>query len=163
MLATLVLGAIGGFTATWVMRSVALQFGIVSHPNPIVMDHRRPVQYLGGLGIILCASLAWLLMDADAKPIPWIAVSGFAAFGLLGLLDDLSPLQPLTKFRAQFAICVVVISAAHVVHTTAMPSRIVGRIWAEVFGSSIWLVAVVNAVNFIDVCGIAVLINRRSG
>jgi UDP-GlcNAc:undecaprenyl-phosphate/decaprenyl-phosphate GlcNAc-1-phosphate transferase len=148
MLATLAVGAFGGFAATWLMRQLALEFGIVSHPNPIARDYRGSVPYLGGPGIAIGAALALYLAPGADPHLRWPVVGGFIAFALLGLVDDLSPLQPLPKFLAQFAICAIV----NLLHPTWSLWKITGWVWVDLFGASLWLVMIVNAVNFVDVC-----------
>lgn len=136
------------------VRAVALRAGIVNHPNPHVPQHRRPVAYLGGVGIALGLVVAWggatlaMRFGAAQGEAPSIAARVFlpgALFLVLGVWDDLRVLSPRTKFVAQVAVALVAVGWG---------------CWAPLTGlevvdgavSAILVVSFVNAFNMTDVC-----------
>lgn len=149
---TLFVGAaFAGLVATWAMRVIALNFGIVNHPNPIVQDHRTPVPYLGGLGVLLGAAFPLLFTHGFRQN--WLpVVCGLVGFGLVGLVDDLTPLPPSTKFASQLLVALSVVAITFFSHYPGINWPTGGWMWLGILGPCMWLVAVVNAVNFIDVC-----------
>ena len=46
----LVLSLLCALAATWLVKKIALKFGIVDKPNDTVKTHKEPVAYLGGVG-----------------------------------------------------------------------------------------------------------------
>jgi len=121
-------------------------------------SHRIPTPTSGGLGIMAGAAVG-LLVFALLSPAPLTdvdriagALSFAAALGLLGALDDLLDLGAKIKFLAQialallFAIFVARIEAIPITGALNLP---LGKV-AGVIGTALWLVVVVNAVNFMD-------------
>jgi UDP-GlcNAc:undecaprenyl-phosphate GlcNAc-1-phosphate transferase len=148
-LQTLAAAIVLGAGATWLARRLAWQFGIVNHPNAIVPQHTRPIAYLGGVGIAAGTAGALLLadrLDWTAHPVarPDLIVGG-TLFLALGVADDLRPFHPFPKLALQ------VVAAVIVTHLRARfdPSG-VGLLPALL--SLLWIVTLVNAVNFTDVC-----------
>jgi UDP-GlcNAc:undecaprenyl-phosphate/decaprenyl-phosphate GlcNAc-1-phosphate transferase len=140
-----------GFFCTWLMRVVALRFEIVNQPNPIIRDHRVPVPYLGGVGVLLGALISiCLFRGADA--IGWIVLCGFVAFGLLGLLDDLASLSPQVKFVAQILVTLALLAISYFGNDHGVHWELAGRSWLNIALAAFWLVTMVNAMNFVDVC-----------
>jgi UDP-GlcNAc:undecaprenyl-phosphate GlcNAc-1-phosphate transferase len=121
-------------------------------------SHHVPTPTGGGLGIMAGVGVG-LVTFALLAPAPLAgvgkiaAVLGFAsALGLLGAVDDLLDLGARVKFLAQialgllFAVFVARIEAIPVTGAFSLPlGPIVG-----VIGTALWLVVVVNAVNFMD-------------
>jgi UDP-GlcNAc:undecaprenyl-phosphate GlcNAc-1-phosphate transferase len=141
-----------GVLSTWVCRELALKYGIVSNPNPIVPQHTRPVAYLGGAGIGLSFGLSFYLfytlhwpMPLSNAAVPWPFLLSTLGFLVLGLIDDLIILRPRTKLFFQ-----VVVAAHSVLFGLVYPFTRMHLIDCVLSGS--WIVIVVNAFNVTDVC-----------
>ena len=125
-----------------IARRVALAAGAVSRPNPIVSAHRRPVPYLGGVGLVMgyAIALVWLVPGAAAATGPPLArlVTALALM-TLGTWDDLSSLGPLPKLGVESLLC-----GGYLVAT--------GEPWgARLVIEVVLMVMLVNAYNMIDV------------
>jgi UDP-GlcNAc:undecaprenyl-phosphate GlcNAc-1-phosphate transferase len=154
-----------GVAGTALVRRLALHLGIVSQPNPIVAQHTRPVAYLGGLGVAAAAGFAYALARAANVLSPALSqapagehalIAGGFFFLLLGVVDDLWPFRPAVKFVLQ-----TVAATAAVGLGLGYPWT--GWVLLDVSLTVLWIVTLVNAVNFIDVCdglvgGLAVLL-----
>lgn len=141
------LAAAAGAACTWMARAMALRLGIVNHPNPIVPQHRRPVAYLGGLGLAGgIAAVAAVDPGAAFAGVPSAGIGvGGALFLALGLVDDVRPFRPGTKLALQCAAALAAAAAGVVCRGTGVAAL-------DVALSALWLVVMVNAVNFTDVC-----------
>jgi UDP-GlcNAc:undecaprenyl-phosphate/decaprenyl-phosphate GlcNAc-1-phosphate transferase len=139
-----------GVAGTGVARGVAIRLGILNQPNPIVPDHRSPIPYLGGIGLLLGAYLTIAVTvlvsgsTMDGAPL-WLLVGG-AAFLLVGLLDDLLTFSAARKLVLQFG------AAALTILVGAPIPAVTGIAPLDIAFAAFWLVGVVNAVNVIDVC-----------
>lgn len=149
----LLLTAVAGVACTWMVRGLALRRGIVNQPNPLVAQHTRPVAYLGGLGL---AGGLGIGLPAAAVLWPELALlpAGISAGGLaigallflgMGLADDLRAFSPGPKLLLQLAAAGVAAAAGVVGPRTGVPA-------ADVAIAVSWMVLLVNAVNFTDVC-----------
>jgi len=100
------LGVFFGAVCTFMVRRLALKHGIVSHPNPIVPQHTRPVAYLGGAGIFLALLPAFA---AAGIAIPVRIILGAFLAMLIGLIDDLRPMSPALKLGLQLAVALAAV------------------------------------------------------
>jgi UDP-GlcNAc:undecaprenyl-phosphate GlcNAc-1-phosphate transferase len=126
------------------MREAALRFGIVDQPTGPLKRHREPVPYLGGLAIYLAFLLslaATLRFDEDVLG---ILLAG-AIVVLLGLVDDLGQLGPWTKLAGQVVAVLVLLKSGIFIQLTFLP------VWVSIPLSVLWLLAVTNAFNLIDI------------
>lgn len=135
-------GAVGSLVA----RAAAWRFQIVNHPNAIVPQHTTATAYLGGLGVLfgiggalVCAVVFGLQIPDFSLLLPAVL---FCAFGLL---DDLRPFKPLGKFVGQVAIASVALGLGLWIDITGI------RVIDAALGV-LWIVTMVNAFNFTDVC-----------
>lgn len=153
-LALVVLLAAGaGAACTWAARGLALRWGIVNQPNPLVLQHTRSVAYLGGFGLAggialagaaaaaLRPGLALVTEGAPARAI----VIGAVLFLALGLADDLRAFSAAPKLVLQFAAATGTAAAGLVGART-------GFAVADIAIAAFWMVLLVNAVNLTDVC-----------
>jgi UDP-GlcNAc:undecaprenyl-phosphate GlcNAc-1-phosphate transferase len=143
---------LGAFTAAAVlsglltpkMREAALRFGIVDRPDGALKTHREPVPYLGGLAIYLSFLLAL------AATVPFRGeVLGFLLAGsivvILGLVDDLGQLGPWTKLAGQVVAVLILVKSGIYIQLVFLP------VWVSIPLSVLWLLAVTNAFNLIDI------------
>ena len=144
------LAFLSGVVFTWLSRALALRIGFVSHPNPIVPQHTKPIAYLGGAGIVAGGAAVIVLLGylGHLESTCWTIVRlGGCAFLylLLGLVDDLVRLAPLPKFLVQAGLAVIAVLAATAYSFTGL--------WLIDMGLSTLVVLIlVNAFNLIDVC-----------
>ncbi|MGH2931192.1 MAG: MraY family glycosyltransferase, partial [Solirubrobacteraceae bacterium] len=81
----------------------------------------------------------------------WVVVAGACLITLVGAIDDTRPLRPLVKLLGQIAAAVVAVKAGAVVTDVTIP--FVGALQFPNTGgvlTVIWLVALMNMVNFSD-------------
>ncbi len=133
---------VAGVPLVWLARAAAKRTGFVAHPNPIVASHRSPVPYLGGAAI----AVAMLLAGAFVRPaLGTAAVLPGLAFLLLGLADDRRAFAAAPKFALQVAAAGCAVAAGARAPLTGMPI-------ADAMLSGLWILVLVNAFNFVDVC-----------
>jgi UDP-GlcNAc:undecaprenyl-phosphate GlcNAc-1-phosphate transferase len=129
-------------SAVVVLARVALQIGFVAYPNPLIVSHRAPVPYLGGLAIFLATvatlALSQTLLSGNGA-LAWRPLLAAIPLLCVGTLDDYKAFAPLPKLGLQIA-------SAGVGAVAYFPAASPG--W---FLAAIWVVAIVNAVNFLDV------------
>ena len=146
---------ISGILLTIAIRAYAVKYNIVNKPNPIVPQHLKPVAYLGGgaifLGILICSGLAFFLQEtitynifSELKPVAAIAC-GCVLYLAWGIYDDLKQLKPLPKFLGQLFFSIVCVSLG--IHT-----KMFGLPFMNYSFSIFWILFIVNALNFTDVC-----------
>lgn len=140
-----------GLAATVLARAVALRLGVVAPTNPIVAQHVRPIPYLGGAAAFAAAACALALakalgVDGAAAPLASARIAlPAAAFLVLGTVDDARPLRVAPKLALQVAIAIAAVALG--LGDGIAGGRLAGRV-AAAFA----IVAMVNAVNVIDVC-----------
>jgi Fuc2NAc and GlcNAc transferase len=150
MLAHALPGLITAAVASFVVTALVAVWGPVDRPDRR-RNHQAPTPTSAGLGIILgtCLGLAVLGL---AVPGLTLLLALAAGTGLFGALDDVLDLGPRIKLALQvlFALAFAVFGA----HIDALPlapglSLNLGPILG-VLGTTLWIVVVVNAFNFID-------------
>jgi UDP-GlcNAc:undecaprenyl-phosphate GlcNAc-1-phosphate transferase len=127
----------------------------------------RATPALGGLAIlagVLVASLLWLpgtiSLHHTAGTAPgsggtvhtWAIIAGACLITLVGAIDDWRPMVPLVKLIGQIAAALIVVKAGHVV-VTDVTIPFLGTLQLPNAGgvlTVIWLVGLMNVVNFSD-------------
>jgi UDP-GlcNAc:undecaprenyl-phosphate GlcNAc-1-phosphate transferase len=144
-----------GAAATWLSVSFARRYGLMSRPNPIVPQHTTAVAHLGGVGILAGAAATFgvfLLLGragfphsaATAGPPRPYAV-GALLFLTVGVLDDLIRLRAATKFLLQLLATALFLQ-------TGLVGSFTGVGPVDMALSALLTLALVNAINFTDVC-----------
>ncbi|MBC8354849.1 MAG: undecaprenyl/decaprenyl-phosphate alpha-N-acetylglucosaminyl 1-phosphate transferase [Planctomycetes bacterium] len=162
------------FVATFVVRRMALRWGLVDQPNHRKV-HVSPVPLGGGLAIALgvvlpfaAGTLALLLMDQEslAKVVPefalehlegllerlpglWFMLGGALVLMTLGLIDDRRGVDWKIRLFVQFAVATVCVATQGWQLTAFIDVPRVGWI-VSVTLSSIWVVALINSFNMLD-------------
>jgi UDP-GlcNAc:undecaprenyl-phosphate GlcNAc-1-phosphate transferase len=126
----------------------------------------RATPLLGGLAIlagVLVASALWLPATIHLPHVPhtpkgsggvvhvWAIIAGACLICLIGAIDDWRPLNPMVKLFGQIAAAVIAVEGGVIVTNVTIP--FVGSLQFPNAGgvlSAIWLVALMNVVNFSD-------------
>ena len=138
MIGTMIVAVAAGIAGTWCARSLALRLGHVAHPNPLVVQHTRPVAYLGGVGVAIGTA-------ATMTAVPlwlWFPALLFLA---LGIADDARPFAPHEKLALQAGVASVAVLLGYSSNWSANP-------WVNGVIGWMWIIVLVNAVNVTDVC-----------
>jgi len=92
--------------STPLIRALAIQTGVVDHPDDARKIHRKPVAYLGGVAVFLgllagIAASYSIDMPASFRPIPVTIVLGMIAITATGVGDDVWGWDPRFKIMGQ--------------------------------------------------------------
>jgi UDP-GlcNAc:undecaprenyl-phosphate GlcNAc-1-phosphate transferase len=139
--------AVATLIAGWLtprLREAAIRFGIVDRPDGRLKTQREPVPYLGGLAIYLAFLLALALTLRFSEHVLGILLAGSIVV-ILGLIDDLGQLGPWIKLAGQLVAVGVLIKSGIYIQLTFLPPVVAVAL------SVLWLLAVTNAFNLIDV------------
>ncbi len=129
---------------TPVVAAAAARFGIVDRPDGRLKTHGAPVPYLGGLALGLAFFISLSLLFRYDQRMTGILLAGAVAL-LLGLVDDLGSLSWRAKFAGQGLAVLVLLKSGIMMDVAALPG------WANVTLSALWLLALTNALNLIDI------------
>ena len=141
---TFLLAAVLSAWLTPRVREAAVRFGIVDRPDGKLKTHREPVPYLGGLAIYLAFLVALALSLRFSEPVLGMLLAGSIVV-IVGLIDDLGQLGPWIKLAGQIvAVSVLIKSGIYIKLVFLHPALGVAI-------SVLWLLAVTNAFNLIDV------------
>lgn len=129
---------------TPIVIEAALTYDIVDRPDGNLKQHQRPVAYLGGIAVYL-SFLATLALTFDFSNEVLGLLLAATIVILLGIIDDLKPLGPKVKLMGQVIAIFVLIKCGIYIDITALPD------WLGIFMTFVWMLAVINAFNIIDV------------
>lgn len=137
-------GACLAIPVTLLMRKLAWRTQFLCRPNPLIVTHREPVAYLGGVGLWLAAAtlLAALGLFAPAAwdlGAQWKLLFAVLPLLLMGTVDDGFVFRPAAKFALQ--IVAAACSVAFYFSPFGIPFLL----------ALLCVVTLVNAVNFLDV------------
>ena len=142
------------FASTPLVKSFAYKVGAIDVPKDNRRMHKKPIPRLGGLAIFLGFIFSVLIFADINRQIQGILL-GAVMIVILGVLDDIMTLRALPKFLIQIAAAGVAVYHGNVIQyisnpvlTSASPYLNLGS-WAIPI-TIIWIVAITNAVNFID-------------
>jgi UDP-GlcNAc:undecaprenyl-phosphate GlcNAc-1-phosphate transferase len=131
--------------ATPLMREAAVRFGIVDRPDGRLKRQPEPVPYLGGIAIYLSFLLALTAtLRFDSTEVLGLLLAGAIAV-ILGLIDDFGVLSPGAKLAGQVVAVLTLMNASIYIKLSFLPP------WLAVALSFLWLLAITNAFNIIDV------------
>lgn len=141
-----VCAAVVSFAATPIIKVLAKKVGAMDIPKDERRMHKIPIPRMGGLAIFLGFMVSVLIFGKMNREIQGILL-GAVIIVILGVMDDILTLHALPKFIVQiFAAVVVVLHGCRIEHFMGfvLPE------WLSYPVSVIWIVAITNAVNFID-------------
>ena len=145
--------------------ALARRVGAVDRPRERGLS-RRETPLLGGLAIlaaVLVAGLIWLPAKIYLSPVPhgphgpggvvhmWTVIAGACVITVVGAIDDIWDLPPAAKLLGQIAAAVLAVEGGAVVTSVTLP--FLGSLQFPNAGgvlTVIWLVALMNVVNFSD-------------
>lgn len=143
---TLLVAAAISFCTTPLIKLLARKVGAMDVPKDERRMHHRPIPRMGGLAIFLGFIVSFLIFGEINREIQGILL-GAVIIIILGVLDDILTLKALPKFLVQLvAAVIVVLHGCCIEHFLgfSLPA------WLSYPISVIWIVAITNAVNFID-------------
>lgn len=143
-LLTFVLSFLLCLRLTPIFREAALKFGIMDRPQGPLKKQAEPVPYLGGLAVYLSFLLATGLTYQYSREVLGILLAG-AIIVILGLIDDLGVLSPRAKLLGQFVASCVLVKASIFIKLAVFPE------WVAILLTVLWVVAITNAFNLIDI------------
>lgn len=139
-------GAIITATVTPVLAAWARRSNYLDIPNHR-SSHAVPTPRIGGVALVLAVVTGALILDAlgtglDRRTV--IVLAGALGIALLGLVDDFQHLPALVRLAVQGAIATAVVMF--------QPASTVPAIagWFGVLLTVLWVVALINAYNFMD-------------
>lgn len=142
----LLTAAVLAFAVTPLVKKLAQKVGAIDVPTDGRRMHHTPIPRMGGLAIFiafLTSVLIFAKIDTEVRGI----LLGAAIIVILGVLDDIITLHALLKFLVQIlAAVLVVLHGCRIEHFMGfqLPQ------WLSYPVSVVWIVAITNAVNFID-------------
>lgn len=103
--------------ATVLCRSLAMRWGVIDRPDDLVKTHKKPVAYLGGIGI-LCGFLVGILTgslcvseELTTYGMRWLIIITVGAFAAcaVGVADDIWDLSPKRKLLGQILAATILV------------------------------------------------------
>lgn len=155
MLGAVILAAGVSFLATPLVKLLAYKVGAIDVPKDNRRMHKTPIPRLGGLAIVIAFIFSVLIfakIDTQTKGI----LLGAVIIVVLGVLDDIMALPALPKFAIQILASVIVVLHGCRIEFLSNPLPGTGATylalpeWLSISITVIWIVAITNAVNFID-------------
>ena len=144
--------AITAFGITPVFRKIARGAKLLDYPGGRKLQ-ASPVAYLGGLAVAAPITLGSLLIiftsiSIDLKNQFFLGlILPSLAIAFIGLLDDLYQLPPWPRFIAQSGVGVI---TSLVLYLSAGGVKLFDNPWINGFLTSLWVVVIINALNFMD-------------
>ena len=144
----LLVAAVLAFAVTPLVKRLAQRVGAMDVPTDGRRMHHRPIPRMGGLAIFTAFLVSTLLfafpeIDREVRGI----LLGALIIVILGVLDDIFTLHAGLKFVVQIVAAVVtVLHGCRIEHFMGLQLAT----WLSYPVSVIWIVAITNAVNFID-------------
>lgn len=128
---------------TPIARRVAWRSGLTDQPTSRKV-HTEPMPLLGGAAIFIAVIIA-LAAFGDRQYVAQLAgiLIGATLMSFLGLWDDRRPIRPLMKLAAQLGVVGVLIASGILVQLT-------GSLALDVLITVLWVMAITNAINFMD-------------
>lgn len=126
------------------VREAAVRFGIVDRPDGRLKTQREPVAYLGGLAVALGVMVSVGVTFRFERDLLAMLL-GASTVLVLGLVDDLGSLSPRVKLAGQVLAALVLVKGGVRMDLVFLPD------WVEYPLTVLWVVAVTNAFNLVDI------------
>ena len=166
VLLSVALAVVISFVATPFVKRMAYKVGAIDVPKDNRRMHKMPIPRLGGLAIYIAFLFTVLVFGNIDLQMQGILL-GSVMIVVLGVLDDSMTLNALPKFLVQIAAAGIAVYHGCTIQFlsnpnvfSAMPYFDLG--WLSIPVTIIWIVAITNAVNFIDgldglACGVSAI------
>ncbi len=150
----LIVAAAVSFATTPMVKRVAYKVGAIDVPKDARRMHDHPIPRLGGLAIFLGFMLSVLLFVQMERPVRGLLI-GAVIIVVLGVLDDIMALRALPKFLVQIGAAWIAVYFGNVIEYLSNPILTSAEPYLDLGGFAVpvtivWIVAITNAVNFID-------------
>ena len=134
------------FSLYWtpLMRKAAMQLGVVDKPDGFLKKHEDAVPYLGGLAVFLAFLFTVGVLTDFGQETLGLLLSGSIVL-MVGLLDDFGAMSPAQKLLGQTLAALVLVKSGTYIKLDFLP------IWVAIPLTVLWILAVTNAVNIIDI------------
>ena len=148
----LIVVLVTAFVITPVFRSIARKLKILDYPGGRKLQ-ANPVAYLGGLAIITPITLGSFLLlftslSIDLKQQLYLGlILPALAIAIIGLIDDVYQLPPWPRFISQSAVGLI---TAFILYLSGSGVEVFGNQLLNSVATIFWVVAIINALNFID-------------
>ena len=154
MLAAMAAAVAISFLSTPLVKTLAYKVGAIDVPKDNRRMHKVPIPRLGGLAIFLAFLLSALIFADIDRQLQGILL-GAVIIVVLGALDDVLALKALPKLIVQIIAAGVAVYHGCVIQFISNPNVFSNATylnlgWRSVPITIIWIVAITNAVNFID-------------
>ena len=154
MLAAMAAAVAISFLSTPLVKTLAYKVGAIDVPKDNRRMHKVPIPRLGGLAIFLAFLLSALIFADIDRQLQGILL-GAVIIVVLGALDDVLALKALPKLIVQIIAAGVAVYHGCVIQFISNPNVFSSATylnlgWLSVPITIIWIVAITNAVNFID-------------
>ena len=154
LMAALLAAGLIYFLATPLVKNLAYKVGAIDVPKDNRRMHHEPIPRLGGLAIFI-AFLFTVIVLADIDRTTRGILLGAIMIVILGVMDDIMTLKALPKFLVQIAAAGVAVYHGCVIQFISNPNIFspldyLNLGWLSIPVTIIWIVAITNAVNFID-------------
>jgi len=154
LIGALVVAGLISYFATPLVKSLAYKVGAIDVPKDNRRMHKTPIPRLGGLAIFIAFLFAVIIFGKIDQQMQGILL-GAIMIVVLGVLDDIMTLRALPKFLVQIAAAGVVVYHGCTIQFISNPNvfsdiAYINLGWLAAPVTIIWIVAITNAVNFID-------------
>jgi len=154
LILALVVAIVIAFAATPHVKNLAYKVGAIDVPKDERRMHKQPIPRLGGLAIYIAFLFSALIFGDIDRQMQGILL-GSVMIVVLGVLDDIMTLKALPKFLVQIAAAGVAVYHGCIIEFFSNPNvfsqtAYLNLGWLSVPVTIIWIVAITNAVNFID-------------
>ena len=154
MLLAMLVAAAVSFAATPLVKTLACKVGAIDVPKDNRRMHKVPIPRMGGLAIFLAFLLSVLVIAEIDRQMQGILL-GALMIVILGVLDDIMALKALPKLFVQIAAAGVAVWHGCRIQFISNPNvfseaTYLNLGWLSIPVTIIWIVAITNAVNFID-------------
>ena len=142
------------FLSTPLVKRLAYKLGAIDVPKDNRRMHKTPIPRLGGLAIFIAFIFSALLFAEVDQQLRGILL-GALVIVILGVVDDSMTLKAAPKFLVQIAAAGIAVAHGCVIQFISNPNvfsaaTYVNLGWISYPLTIIWIVAITNAVNFID-------------